>query len=120
IPVIPLYISLVFRIMKDKGLHEGTIEQQNRLFRDYLYREDAQAPVTDDQDRLRLDGRELRDDVQRSCKELWPSVTNDKLFDVTDYAGYKQDFLKLFGFGRSDVNYDADVSNNTEFDCIKL
>ncbi len=120
IPVIPLYISLVFRIMKDKGLHEGAIEQQNRLFRDYLYREDAQAPVTDDQDRLRLDDRELCDDVQRSCKELWPSVTNDKLFDITDYAGYKQDFLKLFGFERPDVNYGVDISTNTEFDCIKL
>ncbi|MGH8396945.1 MAG: enoyl-ACP reductase FabV [Gammaproteobacteria bacterium] len=120
IPVIPLYLSLVFRIMKDKGLHEDSIAQQNRLFREFLYREDTQAPATDEQGRLRVDDRELRDDVQRSCKELWPLVTDDNLFDITDYAGYKRDFLKLFGFGVPSINYDADVSTNTDFDCIKL
>ncbi|MGB9429031.1 MAG: enoyl-ACP reductase FabV [Gammaproteobacteria bacterium] len=120
IPVIPLYISLVFRIMKDKGLHEGTIEQLNRLLREYIYRKDGQAPATDQQDRVRLDDRELRADVQEACAELWPRVTGENLMSITDYAGYKREFLQLFGFARQDIDYEADVVLNTKFDCIEL
>ena len=106
--------------MKQKGLHQRTINQQNRLFRQYLYRKDARLPATDEKNRLRLDDWELRDDVQRSCKALWPLVTDENLFDITDYAAYKRHFLQLFGFARQDVNYEADVSANAKFDCIEL
>lgn len=119
IPVIPLYVSIAFRVMKAKGLHEGTIEQINRLFRDRLYRADGASPETDDGGRLRLDDWELRDEVQDACKAIWPTVTTENLFEITDYAGYKHEFLKLFGFDRSDVDYDADVGTNPEFDCVE-
>lgn len=120
IPVMPLYISMVFKIMKEKGLHEGTIEQLDRLFRERLYRADGQPPETDNENRLRLDDWELRADVQETCKELWPKVTSENLFQLTDYASYKHEFLKLFGFERDDVDYDADVDPNVPFDCIEL
>ncbi|WP_127170121.1 enoyl-ACP reductase FabV [Xanthomonas sp. BRIP62415] len=125
IPVMPLYISMVYKIMKEKGLHEGTIEQldrlfRERLFRERLYREDGQPAEVDDENRLRLDDWELRDDVQDACKALWPQVTTENLFQLTDYAGYKHEFLKLFGFERDDVDYDADVETDVTFDCIEL
>ncbi len=120
IPVMPLYISMVYKIMKEKGLHEGTIEQLDRLFRERLYRQDGQPAEVDEQNRLRLDDWELRDDVQDACKALWPQVTTENLFELTDYAGYKHEFLKLFGFERTDVDYDADVATDVAFDCIEL
>ncbi|HET6432307.1 enoyl-ACP reductase FabV [Dyella sp.] len=120
IPVIPLYVSMVFKIMKAKGIHEGTIEQINRLFRDFLYRADGAAPQLDDEHRLRLDDWELREDVQSECKALWPTVTTDNLNQLTDYAGYRHDFLKLFGFDRSDVDYGQDVASDVRFDCAAM
>lgn len=120
IPVMPLYISIAYKIMKEEGVHEGTIEQLNRLFSTLMYREDQQAALTDDENRLRVDDWELRDDIQSDCKALLESVTTDTLFEVTDYAGYKHEFLKLFGFGRDDVDYDQDVATVREFDCVSL
>lgn len=120
IPVIPLYVSMVFKIMKAKGLHEGTIEQINRLFRDFLYRADGAAPQLDDEHRLRLDDWELREDVQSQCKALWPTVNTENLNQLTDYAGYRHDFLKLFGFDRSDVDYTQDVASDVRFDCVEM
>ncbi|NII09547.1 enoyl-ACP reductase FabV [Oleiagrimonas sp. C23AA] len=120
IPVIPLYVSMVFRIMKDKNIHEGCIEQIDRLFRDRLYREDDQAPATDEEGRLRLDDWELREDVQTECKAMWPTVTTENLWEKTDYAGYKHDFINLFGFDRKDVDYSADVSPNVSFNVEQL
>ncbi|RDS84934.1 trans-2-enoyl-CoA reductase family protein [Dyella monticola] len=120
IPVIPLYVSMVFRIMKEKGIHEGTIEQANRLFNDVLFRADGAAPSTDEEGRLRLDDWELRDDVQQACKALWPQVTTENVRDVTDYAGYKHEFLQLFGFDRKDVDYEADVNPDVGFDVIQM
>ena len=120
IPVIPLYVSIAFRVMKEKGIHEGTIEQINRLFSDRLYRADGAAAATDSDGRLRLDDWELRDDVQQACKELWPTVTTENLWQITDYAGYKQDFLRLFGFARQDVNYEEEVDSDRRFDCVEL
>ncbi|NOG30661.1 trans-2-enoyl-CoA reductase family protein [Halomonas sp. TBZ9] len=117
IPVMPLYIAMVYRIMKEKGLHEGTIDQLNRLFGDKLYGDDNS---TDAVGRVRLDDWELRDDVQQACKDLWPQVTTENLFEITDYAGYKHEFLKLFGFERDDVDYEADVNPVAEFDVISL
>ncbi|MGJ7457847.1 enoyl-ACP reductase FabV [Halomonas sp. RA08-2] len=121
IPVMPLYIAMVYKVMKEKGLHEGTIDQLNRLFGEALYSSDGQGEMaTDEAGRLRLDDWELRDDVQQACKELWPRVTTENLFAITDYAGYKHEFLKLFGFERDDVDYEADVNPDVEFDVVSL
>ncbi|MGJ8515933.1 enoyl-ACP reductase FabV [Carnimonas bestiolae] len=120
IPVMPLYISMVQKIMEEKGLDEGPIEQLNRLFRERLYREDGSAGATDEEGRYRVDDWELRDDVQNECKALWPKVTTENLFDLTDYAGYKHQFLKLFGFEIDTVDYDQDVNPAVEFDVISL
>jgi len=120
IPVIPLYVSIAFRVMKEKGIHEGCIEQINRLFHDRLYRADGAAAPVDEEGRVRLDDWELRSDVQDACKALWPSVTTETLREVTDYAGYKHEFLKLFGFDRSDVDYDAEVDPDRRFDCVEM
>jgi len=120
IPVIPLYVSIAFKIMKEKGIHENPIEQANRLFRERLYRADGAPAPTDAEGRIRLDDWELRDDVQDVCKNLWPGVTTGNLREVTDYAGYKHEFLKLFGFDRDDVDYDAEVDADRRFDCIEL
>lgn len=120
IPVIPLYISIAFRVMKEQGIHEGCIEQINRLFHDRLYRADGAALPTDPEGRVRLDDWELREDVQNACKALWPTVTTENLKAITDYAGYKHEFLKLFGFDRSDVDYDADVATDRRFDCVEM
>ena len=122
IPVMPLYIAMVYKVMKEKGLHEGTIDQLNRLFGEQLYSAQGQGGGfdTDEAGRLRLDDWELRDDVQQACKDLWPKVTSENLFEITDYAGYKHDFLKLFGFERDDVDYDADVNPDVTFDVVSL
>ena len=118
IPVMPLYIALVYKVMKEKGLHEGTIEQLNRLFTEQLYRTDGKAAEVDDAGRLRMDNKELRDDVQAECKQLWEVVNNDNLFQLTDYQGYKHEFLKLFGFERADVDYEADIATDVDFKVI--
>lgn len=113
IPVVPLYISLLFKIMKEKGLHEGCIEQARRMFADRLYA--AGEMAVDDAGRIRMDDYEMQGDVQAAVEELWPKITTENLDDLTDFAGYKEEFLKLFGFGRSDVDYDADVDPVVEF-----
>ncbi|MFR0675016.1 enoyl-ACP reductase FabV [Enterobacterales bacterium AW_CKDN230030176-1A_HGKHYDSX7] len=120
IPVMPLYLSMVFKVMKEQGIHEGTGDQLNRMFRDRLYRTDGKPGEVDEKGRLRLDDWELRDDVQNACKALWPQVTTENLFELTDYAGYKREFLNLFGFERTDVDYDQDVATDVQFDCISL
>ncbi|MGH8278864.1 MAG: enoyl-ACP reductase FabV [Gammaproteobacteria bacterium] len=114
IPAMPLYLSVVEQIMRAKGLHEGCLGQQQRLFRDYLYRSDGRPPSSDADGRLRLDEHELRADVQRACRELWPRITTESLFDLTAYAGYKRDFLRLFGFGRPEIDYQAEVDTRVE------
>ncbi|QEW05989.1 enoyl-ACP reductase FabV [Nitrincola iocasae] len=117
IPVMPLYLSMVFKVMKEQGLHEGCMDQVWRLFRTGLYGSDAQM---DDARRYRLDDWELRDDVQSACRELWPQVTTENLFELTDYAAYKDEFLKLFGFGLDSIDYEQDVSPLVEFNVIEL
>ncbi len=118
IPVMPLYLSMVFRIMKEKGLHEGCMEQIHRLFTTQLFKADGAAPTTDEARRLRLDDWELRDDVQQACTELWPQITTENLFELTDYQDYKDEFLQLFGFGIDGIDYDAEVEPLVEFDCL--
>lgn len=107
IPVVPLYISLLFKVMKEKGLHEGTIEQIHRLYADRLYT--GSAAAVDEAGRIRIDDWEMRDDVQREVAALWDKVTTESLPDISDIEGYRNDFLKLFGFGIEGVDYEADV-----------
>ncbi|HEY9043893.1 MAG TPA: enoyl-ACP reductase FabV [Rheinheimera sp.] len=107
IPIMPLYISLLYRVMKEEGTHEGCIEQINGLFRKGLY---SDAPLMDDAGRLRMDGKELSAHIQQAVKDLWGQVTTDTIDTLTDYKGYHNEFLRLFGFGYNHVDYDADVS----------
>ncbi|WP_136679010.1 enoyl-ACP reductase FabV [Neptunomonas sp. XY-337] len=117
IPVMPLYLSMVFKVMKEEGVHEGCPEQISRLYRTGLY---GDAGQIDDQRRYRMDDWELRDDIQTRCKAMWPTITTDNLFAETEYAYYKDEFLKLFGFGVANVDYEADVSPLVDFEVIAL
>ncbi|MEH8020131.1 MULTISPECIES: enoyl-ACP reductase FabV [Rheinheimera] len=107
IPIMPLYISLLYRVMKEEGSHEGCIEQINALFRQGLY---TDKPILDEVGRLRMDGKELSDHIQQTVKDLWGQVTTDSIDTLTDYKGYHNEFLRLFGFGYNQINYDAEVS----------
>ena len=120
IPVMPLYIAMVFKKMREEGVHEGCMEQIYRMFSERLYKADGSAPEVDDKNRLRLDDWELREDIQQHCQDLWPTITSENLRELTDYDAYKQEFLKLFGFGIEGVDYDADVSPLVKFDVIDL
>lgn len=117
IPVIPLYISLLYKIMKEEGIHEGCIEQIQRLFQDRLYN-GADVPV-DDKGRIRIDDWEMRDDVQAKVAKLWLEATTETLPGIGDLAGYKNDFLNLFGFGFDGVDYKAEAEEVVEIESIK-
>lgn len=106
IPIMPLYLALLLKIMKADGSHEGCIEQIYGLFKERLY---ASNIETDEAQRLRMDGKELRAEVQDAIAQLWPKVTTENIDELTDFVGYQEDFLKLFGFGIDGVDYDADV-----------
>ena len=112
IPIMPLYISILYKIMKEQGIHEGCIEQIQGLFARQLYSRGGRD--IDDLGRLRMDGLELQDGVQDKVKELWGSITTENLHELSDFAGYREEFLKLFGFGVPGVDYDADVSPMVE------
>jgi enoyl-[acyl-carrier protein] reductase/trans-2-enoyl-CoA reductase (NAD+) len=107
IPVVPLYISLLYRVMKERGLHEGCIEQLQRLFAERLAH--GAAPQLDAEGRVRIDDWEMRPDVQSAVAKLWTEVTTENLATISDIAGYRQEFLRLFGFGLAGVDYDAEV-----------
>jgi enoyl-[acyl-carrier protein] reductase/trans-2-enoyl-CoA reductase (NAD+) len=110
IPAVPLYITLLFRVMKDRGLHEDTIEQCHRLFTERLY---GPAPAAlDEEGRIRLDDWEMRDDVQQEVARRWDRVTTENIAELADLDGYRGDFLKLFGFGLPGIDYSADVDPN--------
>ncbi|MCG5513922.1 enoyl-ACP reductase FabV [Ectothiorhodospira shaposhnikovii] len=111
IPVMPLYLALLFRVMKEKGTHEGVIEQIDTLFRESLY---GSAPVLDDEGRIRVDYKELDPEVQARVEALWGQVEDDNIYQLTDLAGYKHEFLRLFGFDVEGVDYDADVNPDVE------
>ncbi len=117
IPVMPLYIAMSFKLMKAQGIHEGCIEQIQRMFYTRLF--DGEF-VTDDAQRIRMDDWELRESVQQACRDLWPQVTTENLSDLTDYQGYKEEFLKLFGFGWNGVDYSADVNPEVNFDVVDV
>lgn len=118
IPVMPLYIAMGFKVMKSMDIHEGCIEQINRMFRTQLYK-DGGADL-DESARIRMDDWELRDEVQNKVKEVWPDVTSENLFELTDYQGYKDEFLKLFGFGVTGIDYEAEVDTLVDFEPISI
>jgi enoyl-[acyl-carrier protein] reductase/trans-2-enoyl-CoA reductase (NAD+) len=93
--------------MKEMGIHEGCAEQMQRLFATQLY--NGNSPKFDNEGRVRIDDWEMRPDVQAKVAEVWPKVTTENLPQLTDIAGYRTEFLKLFGFGLPGINYDADV-----------
>ncbi len=107
IPVMPLYISLMYQVMKDERCHEGVIEQIYGLFNNLLL---ADNPPLDEAKRLRMDGVETNDDIQGKIKAVWSKVTTENFPELGDYQGYNQDFLKLFGFEFDNVDYDQDIS----------
>jgi enoyl-[acyl-carrier protein] reductase/trans-2-enoyl-CoA reductase (NAD+) len=107
IPMMPLYLSLLFKVMKEEGTHEGCIEQVYGLYKDSLY---GNSPCMDQEGRLRADYKELSPAVQARVQQLWDQVTSDNLYELTDFAGYKSEFLRLFGFEIDGVNYEADVN----------
>ncbi|WP_295875804.1 enoyl-ACP reductase FabV [uncultured Zhongshania sp.] len=106
IPVMPLYLALLFKAMKADGSHEGCIEQVYGLFKNSLY---GDAPIKDEEGRLRADGLEMRPEIQAVVAQMWDDVTTENLLATTDFAGYKREFLRLFGFEIDGVDYDADV-----------
>ncbi|MFC6998447.1 enoyl-ACP reductase FabV [Rufibacter roseus] len=112
IPVIPLYISLLYKVMKEKGIHEGTIEQIQRLFQDRLYA-NGEVP-TDEQGRIRIDDWEMRDDVQAEVAALWEQANTENLSEIGDLQGYRTDFFNLFGFEVDGVEYEKDVNEVVE------
>lgn len=117
IPVVPLYISILFKLMKEKGTHEGCIEQMDRLFRQHLYA--ANPPARDVEGYIRLDDLEMQPDIQRKIEEIWPQVTTENVKSLTDIAGYCDDFYRLFGFNIAGVNYEADVDPMVKIPSVK-
>jgi enoyl-[acyl-carrier protein] reductase/trans-2-enoyl-CoA reductase (NAD+) len=113
IPIIPFYISCLFKVMKEKGLHEGCIEQITRLYRDRLYAagaaEDPRKVPVDGEGRIRIDDWEMREDVQRAVLALMEKVTEENVFETTDIAGFKHDFMEANGFDVEGVDYEADA-----------
>jgi enoyl-[acyl-carrier protein] reductase/trans-2-enoyl-CoA reductase (NAD+) len=107
IPVVPLYISILYKIMKAKGLHEGCIEQIHRLFADHYGAEGG--PQLDDKGRVRIDDWEMRPEVQAEIESIWAGVTTETIDDVSDFEGYQKEFYRLFGFGLSGVDYAAET-----------
>lgn len=112
IPVVPLYISALYKVMKEKGIHEGCIEQMHRLFADRLYAPDAKEVPVDEEGRIRIDDWEMRDDVQREVAGIWSALTTDNVYDLTDLEGYRREFYQLFGFETDGIDYEADVDPN--------
>ena len=107
IPVMPLYLSILFKVMKEAETHEGCIEQLHRLFVECLYSSSARL---DDAGRYRVDDRELEPVIQQQVEAIWPEVTEENLLELTDFEGYNKEFLKLFGFGLDNIDYDVDIS----------
>ena len=107
IPAMPIYLALLFKVMKEQGIHEGCIEQVDGLFRDSLY---ADEPYYDEEGRLRADSQELNPIIQAAVAKLWDRVNTETLRELSDFAGYKHEFLQLFGFEVPGVDYEVDVN----------
>lgn len=106
IPVVPLYFSILFKIMKEHGTHEDCIAHMYRLFSEQVFKTPRRI---DESDRIRMDNYELSPEIQTRVKAVWETIDTTNARDLADIEGFRSDFLKLFGFGRSDVDYDEDV-----------
>jgi enoyl-[acyl-carrier protein] reductase/trans-2-enoyl-CoA reductase (NAD+) len=109
IPAIPLYASLLFKVMKERGVHEDCVQQIHRLFRTHLA-DGATSPTLDDAGRIRMDDWELDDAVQAEVRRRWDVVDTDSVMDLSDLTGFRRDFLRIFGFEAAGVDYGADIS----------
>ncbi|MFC5683368.1 enoyl-ACP reductase FabV [Flavobacterium sp. MAHUQ-51] len=116
IPVIPLYISLLYKTMKEKGIHEGCIEQIQRLYQQRLFT-GAEVPV-DEKGRIRIDDWEMREDVQANVAKLWTEATTENLAEIGDLEGYRNDFYNLFGFELAGVDYKAEADEMVQVESI--
>ncbi|ROI13374.1 enoyl-ACP reductase FabV [Epilithonimonas hominis] len=118
IPVVPLYISLLYKVMKAKGTHEGTIEQMQRLFADRLYTENGEVAL-DSEGRIRIDDWEMAEDVQAEVAKYWDKVTTETLAEISDIDGYRKEFFNLFGFELEGVDYEKDTDENVKVPSIE-
>ena len=118
IPVVPLYISLLYKVMKAKGTHEGTIEQMQRLFADRLYTENGEV-LLDEKGRIRIDDLEMDADVQAEVAKYWDLVTTENLEEISDIEGYRKDFFNLFGFNINGIDYEKDANENVKIPSIE-
>ena len=118
IPVVPLYISLLYKVMKAKGTHEGTIEQMQRLFADRLYTENGEVAL-DSEGRIRIDDWEMAEDVQAEVAKYWDKVTTETLAEISDIDGYRKEFFNLFGFELEGVDYEKDANENVQVPSIE-
>ena len=117
IPGMALYLSLLFKAMKQAGSHEGCIEQTTRLFSSELFGEGDM--VTDGAGRIRMDRWELKADTQAYVNSNWSRVTDSNLKELTDFAGYQNAFLQLHGFGFPDIDYAAEVQHSVEMELVE-
>ena len=117
IPVIPLYISILFKVMKEKGLHEGCIEQMQRLYADRLFT--GSSIPTDEKGRIRIDDWEMRQQYQDEIAELWKSISTETLTNNGDLEEYRNGFLNLFGFGFKEIDYTKDTNEMVMIPSIK-
>jgi enoyl-[acyl-carrier protein] reductase/trans-2-enoyl-CoA reductase (NAD+) len=116
IPVIPLYISLLYKIMKEEGIHEGCIEQIQRLYSERLYT--GKEVAVDDKGRIRIDDWEMRPEVQEKVAKLWLEATTENIPEISDLEGYRSDFHNLFGFGFEGVDYKAEANEMVNVESI--
>jgi len=117
IPVMPLYLSILFKEMKAEGTHEGCIEQLARLFSECIY---AQNPRLDSDNRFRVDELELTPELQAKIEAIWPQVTTENLTELSDFAGYQSEFLRLFGFNIEGVDYEQDIDPQVTADFLEV
>lgn len=108
IPVVPLYISALYKVMKEQGSHEGCIEQMYRLFAERLY--GAAPAAVDEKGRIRVDDWEMRENIQAEVARLWAELTTENVYELSDLEGYRREFFQLFGFETDGVDYEADVN----------
>lgn len=118
IPAVPLYISILYKVMKNKGLHEKCIQQISRLFKDFLYNR-AGVP-TDEEGRIRIDDWEMRDDVQSEISKIWDEISDETVSKYCDIAGFQEEFFQLFGFGVPGVDYEKDSDPNAKLNPLPL
>lgn len=117
IPVVPLYISALYKVMKEEGIHEGCIEQMYRLFSDRLYN-NGQTPV-DEKGLIRVDDWEMRPEIQEKVSKLWADLTTENVYELSDLEGYRREFFQLFGFETDGIDYEADVNQDVSIPNLK-